>query len=125
MKGMEFYDQVAREKAKAAGAPPGWEPFRYESPPPHDDGIIIIEGDVARIAKSGPRKGQHIWPKKVFSLTVVVTKEEADNKRKKWEKETDNCGKCGGSGKETCGWSRDEGVQYRTCNDCGGTGKPK
>jgi len=39
-----------------------------------------------------------------------------------WEKKTDKCAECAGSGKTLRRWTQEDGAEYRPCRQCAGTG---
>lgn len=107
-------DAVAIRKA----AIPGWLPFKWQAA----SGDIIVTGGVARVLKSGPRKGKLSW-KGCKESMVVVTRPEVESEKARYVVETGNCSGCYGKGEVFQSWHHIEGTKYRKCPDCDGAGK--
>jgi DnaJ-class molecular chaperone len=56
-------------------------------------------------------------------VTVIVTDEEVAATKSEYEQSTGYCSECVGSGKELAAWDHKEGVFYRDCRKCNGSGK--
>jgi hypothetical protein len=114
-----FGEMVAMRKLSGK-VPEGFKLFSWEV---ISDDALMYRGSVPVIATRGKYAGKPRYGKATHS--AVVTHEEIDRARAAWEAETGKCGKCGGIGQEFAGWSIADGVHYRTCRDCGGSGVPK
>lgn len=111
----------AREKAHMTE---NWEVFRYECFPhmgKESTRYFELEGAVA------PRKGngRPNWKKRdrATQKIIVITIEEHDIWKKEWEIKTGKCSECEGKGEVLESISVYDGVKYRNCNKCLGTGK--
>lgn len=82
-------------------------------------GGLLVKGSETSIGKSG----KTIWAKPLIS--VLITREDLDNEKKIYEKDTGKCFSCQGTGEETYGHSVVTGPMKRPCKKCGSTGKPK
>ena len=70
----------------------------------------------------GPRKGRPKFPPLGKLERVVITAEEVQRTRIKWENETGLCSHCGGSGQQVKSTGIN-GTTYRECVACDGTGR--
>jgi hypothetical protein len=84
---------------------------------------VVFRGGPVRLLKKGPNKGKRRWDK--VTHKVAVTKHEEIDELLRYEKETGNCGVCGGDGQEWAGWHHINGHKYKKCTRCGGLGKIK
>jgi len=84
-------------------------------------GDWLLKGGIPRILKRGPRKGQKTWDRPL--QTVVVTTTERDTELARYEKETNNCCNCCGTGERLRKFSVETGKIMRPCQRCDGTGK--
>jgi len=102
-----------------------WEPYQWQMLPiggPYE--LAEITGSVAPLTTKGKRKGQHNWDKMDRSTkkTVYVTIAENAAFVERWQNETGLCANCEGKGKTMQSWHHINGVTYRECGQCGGTG---
>lgn len=74
--------------------------------------------------KSGPRKGEVNWARRdrAWDRTLVISMDEYRAFRDEWEAKTGRCKNCGGCGWVGFRWSATEGVSFRRCARCEGTG---
>lgn len=110
---IQHMDAVAIRKSGIEG----WEPFKWERV--GEDAIVT--GGIARLLKSGPRKGRKTWDGK--GTSVVVTRAEVEAQIAQYVAETGNCSECYGSGEVFKSWHHIEGTKYRVCPKCNGTGQ--
>ena len=101
--------------------PPEWQACVYRSLPPW--GVELIGAEPIGTIRRGPRKGRPKWPPRNQWRAVVISNKQVNETRRQWEAETGLCSHCGGSGQQVQRVSITEGVSYRTCTACGGTGK--
>ena len=83
------------------------------------DAILVTMG-IPRILQKGKNKGKKTWDGK---FQEVVTKAEMLEERNRYEKETGLCGECLGETKVFLGWNHIDGLSYKGCGRCFGTGK--
>jgi hypothetical protein len=83
---------------------------------------LVVSGGVPRLLKAGPRKGKPTW-RDVPTQRAVVTRAELDAEKARYEADTGKCSECMGTGKVLASWSAAEGVKYRPCKRCDGTGE--
>jgi hypothetical protein len=121
---LNLYEVHAREKA---GMPEEWKVFRWECfPKSGQEETIYVEvtGAVALIKyQSGPRKGKTNWSKCSSRKTVVLPVEAHKQWCDEWERRTGLCQECTGTGELLKRVSVKDGVEYRPCGKCRGTGK--
>lgn len=113
---MSHLDEVARRKVNG---PEGWAVCAWE----RIGNDLVVTGGVPRLLKAGPRKGESTW-RDVPTQKVVVTEAEIDAEKARYEADTGKCSDCMGKGDVLASWSVAEGIKYRPCKRCGGTGKP-
>jgi hypothetical protein len=113
---MSHLDEVARRKVSG---PDGWKVCEWERIGDGND--LVVTGGVPRIMKSGPRKGKPTW-RDVPTQKAVVTSDELDAEKKRYEEETGKCGDCYGTGEVFASWSSTYGVKIKTCKSCAGSG---
>jgi hypothetical protein len=109
--GMGHHGAVAVRKV----GKPGWTPYKWERV--GDD--LMMTGGIEGKFKNGKPK----WSKP--AQRVVVTKAEIAAEESRYEREHGRCRVCFGDGQEFTGWSAAEGVKYKPCTRCAGTGIPK
>lgn len=80
-----------------------------------------LEGGRCPLLTRGENRGSPNWRKLWEKRKFVVKTEEADAWADAWERQTGKCARCHGSGQVTKSVNR-EGVVYRACPDCSGTG---
>lgn len=114
---MSHLDNVARRKVNG---PEGWAVCAWEVIGEGSD--LVVTGGVPRLLKAGPRKGKPTW-RDVPTQRAVVTRAELDAEKARYEADTGKCSECMGSGKVLASWSATEGVMYRPCKRCDGTGE--
>ena len=73
----------------------------------------------------GPRKGQPKFPAATNYRRVIITTVDVAEARSRWEHETGQCSRCGGTGQEVAQVSASTGATYRACRACEGSGKAK
>ena len=121
---MELLEENARAKA---GMGEDWFPYSYKVMPGHPQPMEFAEiiGAVAPLKTRGKNKGAHNWSQldPATKRTVYITVAENEAFVKEWEKKTGLCANCKGDGQEWCGWGRDTGNRFRTCEKCKGEGK--
>jgi hypothetical protein len=100
--------------------PPEWRAGVYRSL--HPLGFELIGAEPIGTISRGPRKGRLKFPPRNQWRAVVISHEQVAKTRRQWEAETGLCSHCGGSGQQVQRVSITEGVSYRTCTACGGTG---
>lgn len=109
---------AAVRKLKAMGhtLPPNWSYFTWED----IGGALVVKGSEEYRLTKGPNKGRRGWrgPK----LTVVVTNEEQESEKRRYEDETGKCYQCQGDGQMWIGWNHESGSRFGTCIICAGTG---
>lgn len=110
---MHHMDTVAKQKA---GGIEGWEPWFYE----RITGGLIIKGGVPRLITRGSRKGKKTWDKG-SSQTVLVSFDDIDRERQRYEAETGRCGECYGEARVVIA-AGSCGTKYKPCPECNGTG---
>lgn len=82
---------------------------------------FLITGGVPEIVTRGPNKGRRRWSA-AKKERVIVTRAECDAARAEYTAKTGNCAECRGSGRTLWKWSKDDGVTYRDCRECSGSG---
>lgn len=115
---VDFYNLIAAER----GLPEGWRWFHVRAV---DGGDSIVTGAVCTMLfKSGPRKGRPNWDKRDRSTQreIVVTREQLQERRAQWERDTGKCVQCFGTKAEFASWSSIEGTKTRPCRRCKETG---
>ena len=109
--------------------PPEWGAYELEAIGSTADNnkakLFRVTGAVAPLKTRGKYKGLPNWEKRDMTTvkTAYFTPEEHDRWVLEWEKKTGKCSDCTGSGKQFAEWSVTEGMRYKPCNKCGGTGK--
>ena len=99
----------------------GWRWYRWER---LDNGDALYTGCVpSGTFSKGPRKGMPRFTGGTQKMRFVVTKAELEEERQRYISDTGNCPNCYGTGQEVAGWSKNEGMRYRNCSDCGATGR--
>jgi len=101
---------------------PGWQAFKWRAVPPD---TVLVEGAVCTtLFKSGPRKGLPNWSKldKSTRREIALSGAQIKQFQLAWEKETGKCHKCTGTCRVFQKWSAAEGITYKTCPRCAGTG---
>jgi hypothetical protein len=101
--------------------PPEWRAGVYRSL--HPLGLELTGAEPIGTISRGPRKGRPKWPPRNQWRAVLISAEQVAETRRQWEAETGLCSWCGGGGQQVHRVSVTEGVSYRTCMGCGGTGK--
>jgi hypothetical protein len=102
--------------------PTGWRWFRFSTSP--DDapkGMVKLTGCVPSYKKNGKPDWKHpIVPAatRFVPLSDIHAHKVAVGQRE------GKCWSCWGCGQQWAGWSRDDGVRYRHCQECDGTGLP-
>jgi hypothetical protein len=114
---MNHMENVARRKA---GGPEGWKVCAWRVVGEGRD--MVVTGGVPREMKSGPRKGKPTW-RDVPTQTVVVTGEEQDAEKERYEAATGHCGDCFGKDESIRRWSAVNGLEVLPCARCCGTGR--
>ena len=112
-------ETIARRKS---GGDDKWEAFLFQRI--GSDGTIV-QGGIPRILKKGKHKGLRTWDSDKRTAKVVVTDGEVEQEERRYEKETNRCSVCFGTGEVFKSWSIAEGVKKDTCKRCGATGKAK
>lgn len=109
--------------AQLRGVPAGWRWFSSEK----IDGSFLVTGAVCTATyASGPKKGQENWTRRdrATERRLVITVDEMEHAKGRWETEHNLCAGCGGSARETTGWSETNGVRTGPCRRCRGKGTP-
>ena len=112
---LTFFDRAAQHKLKLS------EEWRCALISTTDDGQFLIEIGPTHVKTRGKYKGQLAWSKE--KKTICLTRKDLDAAEKRYEKATNNCAKCTGSGKRIQSWSKFDGYTYRECDNCQGSGK--
>ncbi|QSQ14082.1 hypothetical protein [Myxococcus landrumensis] len=121
----DWWNLIAHQR----GCHPAWRWLTVETidhTVPRDQAHCLVSGGVySTLVKSGPRKGKPNYgkPDPGTERRLVISFVELDACKAQWEAETGKCSKCGGSGEEGAGWSKEGGSRYRTCTRCNGSGK--
>ena len=98
--------------------------FSYESIKNGKDYFAVkFNGGNCPLRKKGPNKGKPNFSKVTDQRSFYVTYEEADSVYEEYEQLTGTCARCLGEETEVVSWSRKDGVKYRPCSKCAGTGK--
>lgn len=110
---------------RAHHLPEAFDFFRWQCFPLNSLRTIYyeIEGGIAPLLKSGPRKGKPNWRKVTNCKVFHVTPEEYVAIADAYEKETGNCTECAGRGEVFARWAAGEGTTYKQCHVCSGMGK--
>lgn len=116
----DFYAIAAR---KVHNLPDNWEPLFYGCLE-RSLGFYLIGAVPIGTFSRGRRKGHSKFPPKNQQQRVVITADEKKQAQMEWEDTTGLCSCCGGSGKQVKSISIREGITYRDCVACKGTGKP-
>lgn len=110
-----FFAIVARKKA---GGNPNWHWCSSELV----GRDFLITGGVPEIVTRGPNKGRRRWSA-AKKERVIVTEAECVAARAEYVATTGNCAECRGDGRVVWRWSKADGLSYRECKECSGTGK--
>lgn len=118
----DLYCVHSRERFKLSDT---WNIYHWEVFPKGQDRYIYYQftGMVAPPKKGKP--GQYAWRRgdKSTERTVVITIDEHKAWLIEWERKTGKCHECQGS-KEVMASCGVNGITYRTCPRCKGTGEP-
>lgn len=87
------------------------------------DGVKVEVVD-APPCQAGKRTGQPNWRKATNRQPLIVAWDDWQAAIVAWEQRNGLCSGCVGTGEEFFSWSATDGVTYRQCHDCGGTGTP-
>lgn len=101
--------------------------FRWECFP-QDGGecmYVTLTGAECPLLKTGKRKGKPNYSKGINKRSFNVSVDKAEQWDADYERETGNCRRCLGTCKTVSRVSVADGVEYRTCETCQGTGKAK
>lgn len=119
---------LLEEHAKSKeGLPSTWRAFRWECLPhdgTHEPIYYALTGAVCEaVIQRGKNKGRAAWAKrdKRTQRTVNISVHEHREWLAAWEQRTGKCSECIGSGK-TLASAGINGVTYRECHKCHGTG---
>ena len=112
---MPWFDAYGTAARKKLDAPPEWEWYGLKVI--GEAGDTLVEGGIP----NDGRKGSGRW-RGVKGQTCVVTRDEVSAVRAEYERETGNCADCAGSGKTVKSVSVADGVAYRPCSRCEGSG---
>lgn len=113
---MKHLDEVARRKVSG---PEGWAVCAWERIGTGND--FVVTGGVPRLLKAGPRKGKPTW-RDVPTQKAVVTGAEIEAEKARYEAHTGKCSDCTGKGEVFSSWSAADGIKYRKCQRCDGSG---
>lgn len=105
-------------RRKLGSQPEGFEFVSYEHV---GTDAVKLCGAVPTIRKNGKKK----WPPERLCQVAIVTQSEIDAERVRYEAETGQCAGCMGECIEFMRWSSTEGIFWRPCTDCCGTGEAK
>lgn len=118
-----FMEIVARQKIGDKAAE--WQFFKWERIGDTNDFLVGL-GETRKLL-SGKNKGKGTWRgtdgRMLPHGNAVVTWEEMEAAKAKYEADTGNCSVCGNTGKSFASWSATDGTKYRTCERCNGAGK--
>lgn len=109
---------IDRVGLRKLGNPPGFAFFAYETTA---DGSFLLSGGVYKVLQRGPRKGRRSWRGCAVSM-VVVTPDEVRAEERRFAADTGKCHRCMGEGRVMRRWSAANGVEYKTCDRCTGSG---
>lgn len=101
--------------------PDDWRPQIYGCLD-RDLGFYLRGAVPIGIYSRGPRKGRPKFPPLGQLQRVVITPDEVRQARIRWENETGLCSHCGGSGQSVKSIGVN-GLTYRECTACDGTGQ--
>ena len=101
-----------------------WEAIGWRTGSGKSQGALLTGAVPDRLITRGKRKGQPNWRKLKpgTKATVAVLDDAFDVWLLGWERATDACYKCAGSGRVFASWDHIEGTRYRDCRRCNATG---
>jgi len=111
---MNFIEIAARGKLKQV---PEWSIYRWE----RINNDFIVEGAVDGFFEATGGNGDSVLSKPPLEK-CVVTKQEVDKEKIKFEKKSGLCSECIGQGQVLAGWDNKIGNTYKACLKCCGTG---
>lgn len=123
---IDLYCEHAKEKAHL---PSNWRIYKWECFPKGGDETIYVAvtGAVCEHFKTGEHKNERNWKlrDKTTDRTVNLPCAEHDAWKREWEKRTNKCSECTGTGEVLQSWSVTDGVKMRMCPKCKGAKTPK
>ena len=106
--------------------PENFQFYRWAMLPAYTEPIYCeLEGAVCPPFVRGPRKGRPNYSKKYDVQTFAVGVQTASDWEQQWSAATGKCIRCMGDKQIASSVSVAEGVKYKACPDCQGTGKAK
>lgn len=116
----DWFNLIASDRGMAKG----WRWFHVQVKGSGEHSVFLAKGGVdGAVFKSGPRKGKPNPAKRTHVAEIVITCAELDERQGRWEVETGDCHRCGGSGETVARVHRTEGTTYRRCERCKGGGR--
>jgi len=118
---LDLYCEHAKDKAKL---PDRWRCYKWECFPKRGDAIYVaVTGAVCEHWKPN---GETDWKKrdKTTDQTINLPIAEHDAWKIEWERRTNQCHQCLGSGVVLASWSAADGEKTRTCPRCKGARTP-
>jgi hypothetical protein len=121
---VDLYCEHAKEKANL---PSNWRIYKWQCFPGGGEETIYvaITGAVCeQFFTRGERQGDRKWKARDKSTERTVNLEVVEHKnwKSEWEKRTGKCSECTGAGQTVASVSVADGVKYRTCFKCKGSG---
>lgn len=118
----DFHAMAAR---RIHSLPDAWEPRIYEVIGNADamERFRLTGSVPIGVVSRGPRKGKPKWPPRNRLQEVIITRSDVDAARTEWVNSTNLCAECGGDGRVAWQLSSANGIKYRQCKACNGTGK--
>lgn len=121
---MKLLEMHAREML---GMSQAWGAFRFKAMPQEAGKVLYYEvtGAVAPLVSKGSCKGNRNWKRRDRATERVANIPVADHDAwtREWERQTGKCSNCVGEGKVMARWHYKEGMTYKTCPICLGSGK--